>query len=103
MPGTGGARKLRWRARGKGTRGGARAIYYYHDPSLPCSCSTSSPRTRRRILQKRSETKLRGFCLVLSRSIEKGRQNEELSYYQAAQANRGQPDHCEPEGGERLG
>ncbi len=35
MPGTGGARKLRWRAQGRGTRGGARAIYYYHDPSLP--------------------------------------------------------------------
>lgn len=35
MPETGGARKLRWRAQGKGRRGGARAIYYYHDQSLP--------------------------------------------------------------------
>ena len=35
MPETGGARKLRWRAQGRGKRGGTRAIYYYHDGSLP--------------------------------------------------------------------
>jgi hypothetical protein len=35
MPDTGGARKLRWRAPGRGKRGGARVIYYYHNESLP--------------------------------------------------------------------
>ena len=35
MPETGGARKLRWRAQGRGKRGGTRAIYYYHNESLP--------------------------------------------------------------------
>jgi hypothetical protein len=35
MPETGGARKLRWKAHGRGKSGGARAIYYYHDESLP--------------------------------------------------------------------
>jgi len=34
MSGTGGARKLRWRAQGRGKRGGTRAIYYCHDESL---------------------------------------------------------------------
>lgn len=29
IPGSGGARKLRWAAKGKGKRGGARIIYYY--------------------------------------------------------------------------
>jgi hypothetical protein len=29
MPGAGGARKLRWAAKGKGKRGGARIIYLY--------------------------------------------------------------------------
>jgi hypothetical protein len=29
IPGTGGFRKLRWPARGKGKRGGARVVYYY--------------------------------------------------------------------------
>jgi hypothetical protein len=35
MPETGGARKLRWRVAGRGKRGGARVIYYYHNVSIP--------------------------------------------------------------------
>ena len=35
VPDTGGARKLRWRAHGRGKSGGARVIYYYHNESLP--------------------------------------------------------------------
>ncbi len=35
IPGTGGIRKLRWQAKGKGKSGGARVIYYSHDESHP--------------------------------------------------------------------
>jgi hypothetical protein len=35
MPDTGGARKLRWRAPGRGKRGGVRVIYYFYNESLP--------------------------------------------------------------------
>jgi hypothetical protein len=35
MQGTGGARKLRWGAKSKGKRGGARVITYHGDPDLP--------------------------------------------------------------------
>ncbi|MCH8553426.1 MAG: type II toxin-antitoxin system RelE/ParE family toxin [Natronospirillum sp.] len=35
MQGTGGIRKLRWSAQGKGKSGGARVIYYYHNGSVP--------------------------------------------------------------------
>jgi hypothetical protein len=35
MPGTGGVRKLRWRIRGRGKRGGARVIYYFRDLNMP--------------------------------------------------------------------
>src|SRR5689334_25236629 len=35
MPETGGVRKLRWALPGRGKRGGARVIYYYHDQRLP--------------------------------------------------------------------
>ncbi len=35
MPGTGGVRKLRWAFAGKGKRGGARIVYYYHDNEIP--------------------------------------------------------------------
>jgi mRNA-degrading endonuclease RelE of RelBE toxin-antitoxin system len=35
IQGTGGARKLRWKAQGKGKRGGGRVIYYFQNPELP--------------------------------------------------------------------
>lgn len=35
IPGTGGIRKLRWAASGRGKSGGARIIYYYHSPAMP--------------------------------------------------------------------
>ncbi len=33
--GTGGVRKLRFGAKGKGKSGGVRVIYYFHDPDMP--------------------------------------------------------------------
>ena len=35
MRGTGGIRKLRWSAQGKGKSGGVRVIYYHHNESMP--------------------------------------------------------------------
>lgn len=35
VPGTGGVRKIRWALEGRGKRGGARVIYYFHNESLP--------------------------------------------------------------------
>ncbi len=35
MQGTGGIRKLRWSAQGKGKSGGIRVIYYFHNKSMP--------------------------------------------------------------------
>jgi len=35
MQGTGGIRKLRWSAQGKGKSGGVRVIYYHHNESMP--------------------------------------------------------------------
>lgn len=35
IPRSGGVRKLRWAASGRGKRGGARVIYYYHSLELP--------------------------------------------------------------------
>lgn len=35
IPGTGGIRKLRWGAQGKGKRGGARIIHFYHNGEMP--------------------------------------------------------------------
>jgi hypothetical protein len=35
IQGTGGIRKLRWSAQGKGKSGGVRVIHYYRDESMP--------------------------------------------------------------------
>jgi hypothetical protein len=35
IPETGGIRKLRWALEGRGKRGGARVIYFFHNESLP--------------------------------------------------------------------
>ncbi|MEX2488268.1 MAG: type II toxin-antitoxin system RelE/ParE family toxin [Pseudomonadales bacterium] len=35
MQGTGGIRKLRWSAQGRGKSGGVRVIYYYHNETSP--------------------------------------------------------------------
>ena len=35
MQGTGGIRKLRWAAQGRGKSGGVRVIYYYHNGTVP--------------------------------------------------------------------
>ena len=35
MQGTGGIRKLRWSAQGRGKSGGVRVIYYYHNKTGP--------------------------------------------------------------------
>ncbi len=35
IKGTGGVRKLRWAASGRGKRGGGRVIYYFHDMEVP--------------------------------------------------------------------
>ncbi len=35
IAGTGGVRKLRWAAKGKGKRGGVRVIYYHHSEAIP--------------------------------------------------------------------
>ncbi|MGO8759425.1 MAG: type II toxin-antitoxin system RelE/ParE family toxin [Terracidiphilus sp.] len=35
VPGTGGVRKMRWGLEGRGKRGGARVIYFFHDMDMP--------------------------------------------------------------------
>lgn len=35
IPGTGGVRKVRWAIKGRGKRGGARVVYFYHDDRMP--------------------------------------------------------------------
>jgi len=52
MQGTGGIRKLRWSALGKGKSSGVRVIYYYHSGVFPLFYSRYLVRVRKLTLAK---------------------------------------------------
>ena len=61
IAGMGGVRKLRWVRSGSGKRGGARVIYFYHDPDHPLYLLMAYTKARREDLtpeQKRSVRQL---------------------------------------------
>ncbi len=47
IPGTGGIRKLRWGLEGRGKRGGARVIYFFHDAGMPLFLLTAYAKNER--------------------------------------------------------
>ena len=57
IPGTGGVRKLRWSAGGKGRSKGLRIMYFYHDLNMPSLLAVYSNGERAR-LTKREEMQL---------------------------------------------
>ena len=72
MPGTGGARKLRWGAKGKGKRGGARVISYYAGPNLPVFLLTVFTKGERANLTKAERNELREVLANLAAEYRKG-------------------------------
>ncbi|MGA3333488.1 MAG: type II toxin-antitoxin system RelE/ParE family toxin [Terracidiphilus sp.] len=52
IPGTGGVRKLRWGLEGRGKRGGARVVYYYHDLEMPLYLMTAYAKNERENLSQ---------------------------------------------------
>lgn len=57
IPGTGGVRKMRWGLEGRGKRGGARVIYYYHDTEMPLYLMTAyAKNVRENLSQSEIET-----------------------------------------------
>src|SRR5580658_3332603 len=63
MAETGGGRKLRWRAQGRGKRGGVRVIYYFHNESLPLFLLSVYPKNRKDNL---SPTEVRAMKQIVS-------------------------------------
>jgi hypothetical protein len=59
IPGTGGVRKLRWGLEGRGKRGGARAIYFYHDAGMPLFALTIFAKNTRADLSQRDRNDFR--------------------------------------------
>jgi len=47
IPGSGGVRKVRWGLEGRGKRGGARVIYFFHDMEMPLYLMTAYAKNER--------------------------------------------------------
>lgn len=74
MLGTGGIRKLRWSAQGKGKSGGVRIIYYFHNKSLPLFLLTVFGKGEKANLTKAERNDLAKFTAILIKSY--GGKNE---------------------------
>jgi hypothetical protein len=65
MQGTGGIRKLRWTAQGKGKSGGVRVIYYHHNESMPLFLLTLFGKGEKANLTKSESNDLAKFTSLL--------------------------------------
>lgn len=65
MQGTGGIRKLRWSAKGKGKSSGVRVIYYYHNESMPLFLLTLFGKGEKANLSKAERNELAKFTSLL--------------------------------------
>ena len=65
MQGTGGIRKLRWSAQGKGKSGGVRVIYYHHNESMPLFLLTLFGKGEKANLTKSESNDLAKFTSLL--------------------------------------
>jgi hypothetical protein len=72
MPGTGRARKLRWGAKGRGKRGGARVITFFGGPRVPVFVLTVFGKGDRADLTKAERNELRQILANLIAEYETG-------------------------------
>ena len=72
MQGTGGARKLRWGAKGKGKRGGARVITFHGGPDVPVFLLAVFAKGERANLSKAERNELRQLLGHLVTEYRKG-------------------------------
>lgn len=71
IPGTGGVRKLRWGLEGRGKRGGARVVYFYHDPEVPIFVLTAYAKNERADLSQQDRNDLRKLTALLVRTFKR--------------------------------
>jgi len=68
MQGTGGIRKLRWSAQGKGKSGGVRVIYYHHNEFMPLFLLTLFGKGEKANLTKTERNELARFTSLLTKN-----------------------------------
>ncbi len=65
IEGTGGIRKLRWAAQGKGKSGGVRVIYYYHNKTIPLFLLTLFAKGKKSNIDKSERNELSKLTSLL--------------------------------------
>lgn len=65
IPGTGGVRKLRWGLEGRGKRGGARVVYFYHNEAMPLFALTAYAKNERADLSQADRNDFRRLTTLL--------------------------------------
>ena len=65
IPGTGGVRKLRWALDGRGKRGGARVVYFYHNAGMPLFALTAYAKNERADLSQQDRNDFRQLTALL--------------------------------------
>ncbi|UCI08310.1 type II toxin-antitoxin system RelE/ParE family toxin [Mesorhizobium sp. B1-1-8] len=65
VQGTGGIRKVRWTLDGRGKRGGARVIYFYHDADMPLFALTAYAKNERADLSRQDKNDFRQMTTML--------------------------------------
>ena len=65
VPGAGGIRKLRWRLEGRGKRGGARVIFFFHSADVPLFVLTVFAKSQRTDLSQQQRNEFRRLTKVL--------------------------------------
>jgi hypothetical protein len=65
IAGAGGVRKLRWALEGRGKRGGARVVYYYHGDAMPIFALTAYAKNERADLSQADRNDFRRLTALL--------------------------------------
>lgn len=65
VPGTGGVRKLRWKLEGRGKRGGARVIHFFHNAEIPLFLLTAFAKNEKADLSQEERNDLRQLTKAL--------------------------------------
>lgn len=65
IPGSGGVRKLRWSLEGRGKRGGAKIVYFFHSSRLPLFLLTAFAKNERADLSQADRDSLRKLTKLL--------------------------------------
>ena len=65
IQGTGGLRKLRWAIEGRGKRGGARVIYFFHNTEFPLFALTAYAKNEKGDLSQKDRNDFRRLTKLL--------------------------------------